>query len=31
LEAGDTILMELEPETKAIKAKIVKPIIALNN
>ncbi|HEY5591841.1 MAG TPA: ATP-dependent Clp protease ATP-binding subunit [Paludibacter sp.] len=29
LEAGDTILMELEPETKIIKAKIVKPIIAL--
>jgi len=25
LEPGDTILMELEPETKVIKAKIVKP------
>jgi ATP-dependent Clp protease ATP-binding subunit ClpC len=31
LEAGDTILMELEAETKVIKAKIVKPTIALNN
>ena len=31
LEAGDTILMELEPETKIIKAKIVKPTIALNS
>lgn len=30
LEAGDTILMELEAETKVIKAKIVKPTIALN-
>ena len=30
LEAGDTIMMELEPETKVIKAKIVKPTIALN-
>jgi len=29
LEAGDTILMELEAETNAIKAKIVKPTIAL--
>jgi len=29
LEVGDTILMELEPETKIIKAKIVKPVIAL--
>jgi len=29
LAAGDTILMELNEETKAIKAKIVKPIIAL--
>ncbi|MEI6901245.1 MAG: AAA family ATPase, partial [Bacteroidota bacterium] len=31
LEAGDTILMELEPDTKKMKAKIVKPIIALEN
>jgi len=31
LEVGDTILMELNDETKEIKAKIVKPIIALNN
>lgn len=31
LEPGDTILMELNEETKEIKAKIVKPIIALNN
>jgi len=30
LEAGDTILMELVDETKEIKARIVKPIIALN-
>jgi ATP-dependent Clp protease ATP-binding subunit ClpC len=30
LEAGDTILMELNEETKAIKAKIIKPIIALS-
>ncbi len=29
LEPGDTILMELEPETKIIKAKIVKPTVAL--
>ena len=29
LEAGDTILMELEPETKVIKARIIKPTIAL--
>ena len=29
LEPGDTILMELEPETKVIKARIVKPTIAL--
>jgi len=29
LEAGDTILMDLDAETKTIKAKIVKPIIAL--
>jgi len=29
LEPGDTILMELEPETKIIKARIVKPTIAL--
>ena len=29
LVAGDTILMELNEETKEIKAKIVKPIIAL--
>lgn len=29
LEPGDTIFMELEPETKVMKAKIVKPIIAL--
>ena len=29
LETGDTILMELEPETKAIKARIIKPTIAL--
>ena len=31
LEAGDTILMEIDPETKAIKAKIVKPIPALKS
>ena len=31
LEVGDTILMELNDETKEIKAKIVKPTIALNN
>ncbi|MDD3320742.1 MAG: ATP-dependent Clp protease ATP-binding subunit [Paludibacter sp.] len=31
LEAGDTILMELNEETKEIKAKIVKPIIALTD
>jgi len=31
LEAGDTILMETDPETKAIKAKIVKPIPALKS
>ena len=30
LEAGDTILMELVDETKEIKARIVKPIVALN-
>jgi len=29
LEPGDTILMELEPETKIIKARIVKPTVAL--
>ncbi|MCE5332236.1 MAG: ATP-dependent Clp protease ATP-binding subunit [Bacteroidales bacterium] len=29
LEAGDTILMELDDETKKIKAHIVKPTIAL--
>ena len=29
LEPGDTILMELEPETKVINARIVKPTIAL--
>jgi ATP-dependent Clp protease ATP-binding subunit ClpC len=29
LEAGDTILMELNDETKIIKAKIVKPNVAL--
>jgi len=29
LEAGDTIYMDIDPETKIIKAKIVKPIIAL--
>jgi ATP-dependent Clp protease ATP-binding subunit ClpC len=29
LEAGDTVFMELEAENKVIKAKIVKPIIAL--
>jgi len=28
---GDTILMDLEPETKIIIAKIVKPTIALKN
>jgi len=31
LEVGDTILMELNEETKEIKARIVKPTIALNN
>jgi len=31
LEAGDTILMDLEPETMLIKAKIVKPTLALNS
>jgi ATP-dependent Clp protease ATP-binding subunit ClpC len=31
LEVGDTILMELNDETKEIKAKIVKPTIVLNN
>ncbi len=30
LEAGDTILMEIDQETKAIKARIVKPTTALN-
>ena len=30
VEAGDTILMELVDETKEIKARIVKPIVALN-
>jgi ATP-dependent Clp protease ATP-binding subunit ClpC len=29
LEVGDTILMELEPDTKVIKARIVKPTVAL--
>jgi len=29
LEPGDTILMVLDPETKIIKAQIVKPIVAL--
>jgi ATP-dependent Clp protease ATP-binding subunit ClpC len=29
LEPGDTIWMELEPETKIIKARIVKPTVAL--
>jgi len=29
LEAGDTIYMDIDAETKAIKAKIVKPTIAL--
>ena len=28
---GDTILMDMDPETKAIRAKIVKPTIALEN
>ncbi len=31
LEAGDTIMMELDQETKYMRAKIVKPIIALEN
>jgi len=31
LEPGDTILMELNEETKVIKAKIVKPNIALTD
>ncbi len=31
LEAGDTILMETDPETKAIKARIVKPVPALKS
>ncbi len=31
LEAGDTILMDIQAETKIIKAKIVKPTLALNN
>ncbi len=31
LEAGDTILMDINDETKIIKAKIVKPTLALNN
>jgi len=31
LVEGDTILMELQPETNLIKARIVKPIVALNN
>lgn len=31
LEMGDTILMELEAETQLIKAKIVKPAIALED
>jgi ATP-dependent Clp protease ATP-binding subunit ClpC len=31
VQEGDTILMDLEPETKTIIAKIVKPIIALEN
>ncbi|MEI7501739.1 MAG: ATP-dependent Clp protease ATP-binding subunit [Paludibacter sp.] len=30
LESGDTILMDIDSETKLIKAKIVKPTLALN-
>jgi len=31
LVEGDTILMELQPETNLIKARIVKPVVALNS
>jgi len=31
LKEGDTILMDLNPETKEIKAKVIKPTVALNS